>query len=142
MLPLILFNGMRFFFFPSFTLASPLSLVTLLTTYPRNISEMRGFSLLPPSSMDRMHSVITSISAHFIVSYAFGKLSGRGLGRRGCCAVAFITQAIAFLLIIFYPYHVFSKKCDYFIVLTTILLLACGDSVWESQVSPTRKDNE
>ena len=43
---------------------------------------------------------------------------------------------IAFLLIIFYPYHVYSKKWDYVVVLTTILLLACGDAVWESQVSP------
>ena len=70
----------------------------------------------------------------FVVSYAFGKLSGKGLGRRGCCFVAFFSQAIAFLMIIFYSYNTYSKRLDYVVIITTILLLACGDAVWESQV--------
>ena len=51
-----------------------------------------------------------------------------------CCFIAFLSQAIAFLMIIFYSYNKYSKRLDYVVIITTILLLASGDAVWESQV--------
>ena len=69
-----------------------------------------------------------------VVSLLFGKLAAGRLGRRGCCAVAFGTQAVAFLLIILYHFNYDHSFWDYLILYTVITLLAAGDSIWESQV--------
>ena len=69
-----------------------------------------------------------------VVSLLFGKLAAGRLGRRGCCAVAFITQVIALGAIVFYRFHAKAGFLDYVVLLTAITLLAAGDSIWESQV--------
>ena len=56
------------------------------------------------------------------------------LGRRGTCFVAYVAQMIAFLILIFYRFHSPLIVWDWIVVIVMILLLALGDSVWESQV--------
>lgn len=63
----------------------------------------------------------------------FGKLAGKGLGRRGSCFVAFICQAIAYLIILLYPFSNPLCFMHYVMILLMITLLAAGDAVWESQ---------
>lgn len=75
-----------------------------------------------------------SIFVLSLVSYACGKMTTGRLGRRGTCLVAYICQMVAFFILIFYHYHSPLLVWDWVAVLCTVLLLALGDSVWESQV--------
>lgn len=68
-----------------------------------------------------------------IVSYLFGILAGKGLGRRGSCFIAFICQVLAYLIILFYPFSKPLCLMHYVMVILMITLLAAGDAVWESQ---------
>ena len=124
MMPLILFNGM--------------SLAFIVGDVTRDISnEYFGLStVLIVTSVFYGPNAFCGVvlMGSCVVSLLFGKLAAGRLGRRGCCAVAFGTQAVAFLLIILYHFNYDHSFWDYLILYTVITLLAAGDSIWESQV--------
>lgn len=124
MMPLILFNGM--------------SLAFIVGDVTRDISnEYFGLStVLIVTSVFYGTNAFCGVvlMGSCVVSLLFGKLAAGRLGRRGCCAVAFGTQAVAFLLIILYHFNYDHSFWDYLILYTVITLLAAGDSIWESQV--------
>lgn len=70
---------------------------------------------------------------YLLVSFCFGKLAGKGLGRRGSCFIAFLCQILAYLIILFYPFSKPICLLHYIMVIVMITLLAAGDAVWESQ---------
>lgn len=112
-MPLALFNGM--------------SLAFIVGDVTNDISNQYfGLSIVLIAT-----SVFYGTNAFF--SLLFGKLAAGRLGRRGCCAVAFITQVIALGAIVFYRFHAKAGFLDYVVLLTAITLLAAGDSIWESQ---------
>ena len=70
-----------------------------------------------------------------VVSYIFGKcVEKKWMSRSVMCLIAFITQIIAFLFIIFYHVTENDKSIvDLVLVIVMVVVLSAGDAVWESQ---------
>ena len=111
MVPLIIFNGM--------------SIAFVIGDIPRKISE--------PFFGKAWILFITAIfyGSNALFSYLCGILTSSRIRRRGTCLIAYLTQMIAFAILICYRYH--HVRSDWTAIIATILLLALGDSVWESQ---------
>lgn len=72
---------------------------------------------------------------HAVVSYLFGKcVEKKWMSRTVMCLIAFFCQVAAFCFIIFYHIPDNTKNpADLPLALTMVVVIAAGDSVWESQ---------